>query len=443
VTHLYREQGYPFARAYLPVQKIESGVVQINVIEGRYGEVTSIGEGKLKAQAQPFLSDLKPGEIIEATSLERTVLVLGDQPGVALAPVIKPGAEVGTGDLEARVAYGERVAGKLSFDNLGNRYTGSIRALAAFSVNSPLMLGDQFKAGGMVTNESLWFGQLAYSLPLGSSGLRGEIGYAHTDYELGKEFESLEASGTAKIASVSVSYPLIRSRQRNLVLSAQYQHKKLKDEYGGTNVVNEKSSEVSPLTMQFDLLDQWGGGAVSYGALTWTLGELSLESASLRSQDRATAKTEGGFQKLNLDIARLQRLTGRLTLFGRLSAQLADENLDSSEKFNLGGANGVRAYPQGEGMGDRGVFGQLELRYSLEHFTPYALYDAGAVRINSDPWAAGNNHRSVAGAGLGVRVNYQQLSIDASAAWPVHGGNAESDSRQHTPRIWVKAEYAF
>ena len=45
----------------------------------------------------------------------------------------------------------------------------------------------------------------------------------------------------------------------------------------------------------------------------------------------------------------------------------------------LGGANGVRAYPQGEGSGDEGVLGTLELRYhtNLPGLILSTYFDAG------------------------------------------------------------------
>ncbi len=92
VTLYYREQGYPFARAYLPAQRMANGELTIAVIEGRYGKVTAAtDDAKLAAQAQPFLDDLKPGEVIERDRLERSILVLSDLPGVAVRPVIRPG----------------------------------------------------------------------------------------------------------------------------------------------------------------------------------------------------------------------------------------------------------------------------------------------------------------------------------------------------------------
>lgn len=60
----------------------------------------------------------------------------------------------------------------------------------------------------------------------------------------------------------------------------------------------------------------------------------------------------------------LQAFNQGWSLYANLEAQSADKNLDSSEKFFLGGAQGVRAYPLGEAAGDEGAMATLELRYT-------------------------------------------------------------------------------
>ena len=39
VTKFYRQSGYPVARAYVPAQEIKDGVVEIAVLEGRFGKL--------------------------------------------------------------------------------------------------------------------------------------------------------------------------------------------------------------------------------------------------------------------------------------------------------------------------------------------------------------------------------------------------------------------
>lgn len=444
VTRFYREQGYPFARAYVPAQRMADGELNIEVIEGRYGQVNATSQDAgLAADAGRFLGDLRSGDVIAMDALERSVLVLSDLPGIRVRPVVRPGQAVGTGDLAVEVERTKAVEGRISVDNHGNRYSGQHRVLVEGAWNHPLSFGDRLNAAVMATDEDLFFGNLAYSRALGTSGLRGDVGYAVSDYSLGGEFSSLQASGTARATSLGVSYPLVRSNRANLLLTAQAQHKTLVDEYRATNTRNEKSASVLPVAMQFDLRDAWLGGGITYGSLGWTHGRVSLKGDVQRLLDRLTAQTNGSFNKVNLDVTRLQALPGGWTLSARVAAQWSGKNLDSSEDFVLGGASGVRAYPRGEGSGDEGVLGQVELRYGQGTVVPYAFWDAGQSTLNRRPWTVGDNHRSLAGGGVGVRAQQGSWSVDGTLAWRHAGGPAQSDSQQRNPRVWVTAAYRF
>ncbi|TVT75524.1 MAG: ShlB/FhaC/HecB family hemolysin secretion/activation protein [Denitromonas halophila] len=443
----YAAAGYPFARAYLPPQSMADGRLRIEVVEGRYGKVQAIGDPALIATADRFLSPLKPGEVIRSDRLERTTLLFDDLPGVKVAPIIRPGQEVGTGDLDVRVERTPGFAGEVGIDNHGNRFTGEHRVRANLQFDSPFLLGDQITARLIYSDENLWLGSLGYSLPLGASGLRGNIGYAHTSYELGKNFASLDATGTAKVSSVGVSYPVIRSQRTNLTAAATYQHKALNDRQGVAGTDSDKSSESIPLALQFDHRDGFGGGGITYGAVSYTAGRLTLDDSLKATDISSGTDARGHFDKWNLDLARVQALPAGFTLFGRVSAQWAGKNLDSSERLSLGGANGVRAYPNGEGNGDEGWLAQIELRYALGAFSPYVFHDAGRVTINADPGgitpAVTDNHHAIAGSGVGVRYQANGWSVDANVAWRSHGGAPQSDSAERDPRAWVTVGYTF
>lgn len=443
VTVYYRSHGYPFARAYLPPQHITDGRLQIKVIEGRYGTIQATGEPALAQQAQAFLAPLTSGEVIEDDSLERMVLILGDLPGMEVTPVMRPGDEVGTGDLDVRIARVDTVSGRVSMDNAGNRYSGRNRAAATVNINSPFLFGDKLTVSALRTSENMNFGRLAYAMPLGTDGVRGHASYAHTSYDLGGQFATLGATGTASVASVGLSYPLVRTRSSTLVLSASYQRKKLQDKYETTGMADNKSSRAIPVSLQFDLRDGLWGGGITYGVLSWTAGRLRLDTPALAALDSRTAHAAGAFRKLDLDLARLQRLGGPLSLFVRLSGQTTNSNLDSSEMFTLGGADAVRAYPQGEVVGDQGWFGQAELRYALGHVAPYAFYDRGTATLRHRPWSEGRNHRTLAGYGVGVRLAWGVLDFDAAVAWRSQGGASTSDPRSSSPQMWLRAAYTF
>ena len=441
IEDFYRANGYPFARAYLPPQALQGGALVIEVVEGRYGEVTALGEPELASGGQPFLATLKPGEVINSAKLERASLILDDQPGIKVAPVIRPGQELGTGDLDVLIERESTFNADVGIDTHGNRYTGLTRVKANLRVASPFLFGDQIVVNSLLSDEGLWLGSLGYSLPLGASGLRGQIGYAHTYYSLGKNFASLDASGTAVVSSLGVTYPIIRSQQLNLNVSGSFQHKELIDKQGAAATRSNKSSNSVPVALSFDVRDGLTGGGVTYGSLALTNGNLALDSA-LQALD-VNAKTHGSFNKTNFDLARIQFLPAGMTGFGRVSAQSANKNLDSSERFVLGGPTGVRAYPVGEGSGDEGWLAQVELRYTMEAFNPYAFYDAGSVKMNKTPWAAGTNNRSISGGGVGLRYQAGSVSLDLALAWRNEGGKPLSDTKANTPQAWLSASYRF
>jgi hemolysin activation/secretion protein len=442
VTAHYQKAGYPFARAYLPQQDLSSGELRVEVLEGRYGKVAAHGEPAFIAGAQGFLSALPHGDIIESGRLERVTLLLDDQPGVRTVPLVRPGEEVGTGDLLVEVQRDHRYRGEAGLDNYGTRATGRMRAHASVDVDSPFMLGDQIAAQALYTEEGMWFGSLAYSAPLGYRGLRGRASYTHSYYDLAGSFAALGARGTADVASVGLSYPIVRSQVRNLILSASVDHKRLHDRQDATATDTQKASTVVPVTLSFDVRDQFLHAGITFGALSWTRGKLNM-NGDTQAIDAASARSAGSFNRFNLDLARIQSINDRLDVYARVSAQWTGHNLDSSEKLGLGGVNGVRAYPNGEGYGDMGWVAQTEVRYAVGAVVPYLFYDAGRVTLSKSPWNTLDNHRSLGGGGIGLRYARDAWTAGVTVAWRSHGGASQTDDTTHSPAVLANVAYRF
>lgn len=444
ISQFYREQGYPFARAFIPAQNLTNGLLTIEVLEGRYGQVSVISEEeKLQRYAQRFLAGLVPDTVMESRALERATLILSDQPGIKVSPIIQPGSQTGSGDLMVDVQRDRLLSGSIGADNHGNRYTGKHKVKANLNLNSPFMLGDQFTLNVMASDyqdsSGLLFGGVGYNLPLNGDGLRANISYSHTYYQLGKDFKSIDADGVADTYLAGLSYPLMRSQKTNLNLSLSLQHKALNDDPGNQAARAKKNSVSVPLTLNFDTRDAFGGGAVTFGSISWTKGDLSLDN-TLKAGD--VNNTRGAFDRFNLDLARLQSLPSNLNLYVRGSVQWANKNLDSSEGFGIGGIAGVRAYPTGEGYGNVGWVTQTELRYNWSaYLSPYVFYDVGSSTANQTS-VRDNPVKDLSGSGLGLRVNYKGWSADLAAAWRINGGRpADAKTPDETPRIWLSINY--
>jgi len=426
ITQVYRQAGYPFAQAFIPKQEIKDGVVVVEVIEGRYGSVAIVGDEYLVGSMKGYLRNLKPGALVEENELQQSLLVMTEIPGVSLSPIFSPGAVSGTTDLKVLAALDDGWHGSVKSDNYGVRFSGAYRLQLEATRAGLFRLGDKVGANLLVTDERLLLGGARYELPLSFSGLRAFASYSRTDYQLGAGYQGF--TGLADTWSAGLTYPLMRSRQTNLTLMFGSEHKRLEDKYLGTSYESRELT-LANVGLQFDLRDAAFGGGLSYG-------ELKVYGGSVSSD--VVGSLQGGFTKANLSIARLQNVSEGFTLFGSLSAQVADRTLNAAESFSLGGATGVRAFPNGEAQASRGVLGQLELRYARGSLSPYLFYDQGRTSAQLTQAA-----RSLGGAGLGLRFQSGSLSADAACAWKTNGGSSVSDSRRQDPRIWMSVGYRY
>jgi hemolysin activation/secretion protein len=303
---------------------------------------------------------------------------------------------------------GRRITGSIDADNAGNRYTGTYRAGATVNFNEPLGLGDVASLRVLTAGSGLNYGRASYQLQLGEATVGAA--YSYLEYKLGKEFKSLKAHGTAQIASLYGRYPLIRSRNNNLYAGLALETKKFDDRVDTSNSVSDKRTHVATASLSGDWRDNLGGGGLNNYAFGFGVGDVDLQTPVVHAFDAATAKTDGHFNKFTFNAARLQRLTNRISLSAALSGQRASKNLDVSEKMELGGMYGVRAYPEGEAYADEGYLLNLEARLLLPKFAPslpgqmhlIGFVDTGKVKLYKDPWAPGKNTRTLSGAGVGL-----------------------------------------
>lgn len=450
ITRFYNDRGYVLAQAYLPAQAVVGGTVTIAVVEGRYSSIELRNQsGVSDALAGGVLGGLNPGDPVAIAPLERRLLLLSDIPGVVVHSTLSPGAEVGSSDLTVDLTRARRISGSLEADNAGNRYTGAYRLGGSINFHNPTGLGDLISLRVLASTEGLAYGRAAWQAPLGDATVG--VAYTHMQYDLGREFEVLDAGGTADIFSVFASYPLIRSRNANLYALASFDAKFLSDEIGPVSQVSDKDIRALTVGLRGESRDGFGGGGWNTGSWSWTSGELDIQSPLERAADAATARSQGRFNKLQYTVSRLQTVRGPLSLYGSLRGQMTTDNLDASEKMELGGAYAVRAYPEGEAYGDEGYVATVEARLALDQWTAslpgrfqlIGFVDTGEVDFAHDPWFAGSNHARRSGVGAGlvwsgpddlfVRVTYAHRLGDQIAT------SGPSDSG----RVWFQIVKLF
>ncbi|MDD5335185.1 MAG: ShlB/FhaC/HecB family hemolysin secretion/activation protein [Rhodoferax sp.] len=443
----YHRNGYFVAQAYLPAQDIQDGVVTVAVIEGQYGQVTLKNQTNVSNElVNGLLAGLNSGDPVTSAPLENRLLLLSDLPGVQVNSTLLPGTTLGTSDLIVDLTPGPRVSGSIDADNAGNRYTGSNRIGATVNFNEPTGHGDVATLRALTSGSGLNYLRGSYQMQLGKAKVG--VAYSALRYALGQEFESLGANGTEEIASLYGSYPLVRSRNSNLYLGLAFDARTFQDKVDSASTVADKSARVLMASLMGDQRD--ASGQSSY-ALTWSAGNLELQTPAMQVLDAATAQTSGHYNKLAFSAMRLQNLSPTFSLAASINGQLASKNLDVSEKMELGGMYAVRAYPQGEAYGDEGYVLNLEARMLVPRFSEriggqlqlIGFIDTGSVTVNNSTWAAGPNRRTLSGAGLGFNwSDGNNFMLRAYYAFKV-GDEVARSAPDASGRFWIQAVKYF
>lgn len=459
ITFALQQNGHLLARAVLPPQDITEGVIQISIIEGlietiefKPGTNTRIRNSLLRGMIQGHITSDSPTK----RELEGALLRINDLPGVSAKARLQPGEASGASRLVVGVEQAPVFAGTLAADNFGAESTGQTQGNAQLSMTDITGGGDLTQLSGTFS-EGQTFGQGAFSLPLGASGFTANANYGYLRYRnIDDTGSALELEGYAHFAGAGLGYSLIRSRQFNLRLDAGVTWKALVDEslFGR---LQDKRSVAGNIGVSGDRTDALLGGGLTWWSLGWTYGDLDLSrEASALAVDQAGLKTQGEFHRVNASLVRLQNLPGAFSLFGRVYGQWANKNLDSSEDFSLGGPYGVRGWSVGDGRGDMGALGTLELRYDAPipvqygHLQLKGFVDGGHIWVNKNPDGivpanhGGCNSYGLMSAGLGARWTWRALELDATWA---HGlgnnpGRAIGASNEDE-QFWLQAAVRF
>ena len=449
ITDYYHAHGYPLARAIVPAQTIHDGVVRIEIIEARYGKVSVNNQSSVRGKLlDSTLDDLKSGTVVSQAQLDRSLLLLSDIPGLLLSATLKPGAEVGSSDLQVQARSAAPVIGSVTVDDSGDRYTGRARVGANVDALELLHQGDVLGLSVLSSGSDMNYGRLSYDALLNGEGTRLGVGYSALHYRLGGNLSDLDAHGTAQDASVFLKQPLIRGHNLNLYAQIQYDHLKLNDDLGVGDIETRRHLDNVTASLTGDLHDGLLTGAVNTWAASGTYGHVGFDNAQAEAADALAADTQGSYSRWNLSLARLQGLDANDALYMELGGQWTHGNLDPSQQIVLGGPTSVRAYDVSAITGDTGWQLTTELRHTYPQrwhgqWQTIAFVDDAHLTINKTAFVPGPNTASLNGAGVGLNwAGPDQWTAGVTVAAPI-GARPELLGSTSSVRVWAQISKGF
>lgn len=422
LTAYYRNAGYFLSLVIVPPQTLTDGRLTLRVIEGYVHEVYIEGDERVRKELAAIGEEIKSIRPLRAEVLERYLLIANEFPGTQLRSVLTPSDVPGAADLTL-IAKIKNVEGFASIDNFGTRYLGPNQAMVGVSANQLLGVNDQWRYIGVGTGDTeMAYHQLAYSQTLNHEGLKVGVTVSQARTQPGDSLKANNILGRSEGVSLSLGYPLLRTRNQSLLSRLVYDVTDIDGSSGGTRTTEDRI-RVLRAGLSWLLLDRWDGQNTLELDVSQGVGG-TTKSDPLKSR----AGADSMFSKLTFDYTRVQPLSARWAItLGVLGQWTGDTPLLSSEQLALGGRRIGRAYESAELVGDRGLALRLEPRYqassTLSWLPAYQLlgfYEIGEVTQVVVQSAGTPATQSLASAGVGARLFMAgNLTAQVEAVWPL------------------------
>ena len=367
VTRYYRSAGFILAQAFIPEQDVNGRAVVLKVLEGTLGSIQTEGNSLYSTDtlARPFSG--KVGGAVVKDELESSLLYLTDYPGVSVFGVFRPGSNVGETDLVLNVQEEKKFEGAVQVDNHGIETTGEWRATLEGHWNNVSGVGDRLSGTVLQTVDpaEAIFGGIDYMRPVMGPENRVSIGVSRNDYDIAGALSNLQLSGTTDRAYVNLRHSFIRGREKNLYGLIELNHQKGEVEQAGAQFA-EDTITVGVLEAGFDHVDKQYSG-INQGSIRYSHGFPDFLGSMDENGDGQSLRilgdgsnVGGDFDKLNLNLVRLQAINKTHSLLLSFKGQATSDPLPSLEQMSLGGPNSVRAYPVSEFLYDKAWFASAE-----------------------------------------------------------------------------------
>lgn len=429
VTAAYRSEGHILARAIVPTQTIENGILEIKIVEGFIDKVTIEGDaGGARSLLEEHGRRISSTRPLTAAVLERELLLAQDLSGFTIRSVLTPSATVpGAADLTL-VVERDAFSGFLGADNRGSRYLGPYEIIGGVFANDIFGTAGQLGLTAVVTPDDepeMAYGALTYDLPITASGLRLYTLLSHTQTKPGDVLATLDTKGEATTFEATLSYPVIRSRDLNFFVNGGVLSRDTRSEDALVNPLYVDHIRALKLGVSANALDSLGG--YSTATATFTKGLDVFGASQFSDPARSRVNADGEFNRFNVELSHEHPIISDVSLLVSATGQTSfGRSLLSSEQFGLGGTYYGRGFDPSEITGDRGLAGKAELKWNaysdanfLTNVQLYGFYEGGTVWLEH-PLPGENERESLAAAGLGARLAlWDATNVSLEVAQPL------------------------
>ncbi|PZV18412.1 MAG: hemolysin activation/secretion protein [Leptolyngbya sp.] len=409
VTDLYVSRGYLTSGAYIPPQKLQSGVIEIRVVEGSLEDIRVTGTKKLNPGYVASRIGIATQAPLNRDRLLEALQLLQLNPLIAnISAELSAGSRPGTSLLEVKVTEAKSASATFTVDNARVPSVGSIRGQASGLEQNLLGFGDALSLSFTKTGGSNAV-DLSYTVPVSphNTTISFSAGFSNSEV-IEAPFDILEIKSASNYLELTGRHPLIQTPTQDLAVGLTFGRRSTRTQLlddipfpsPGADTEGRTTASVVRFFQEYTKRSSQSVFAVRS---QFNLGVNALGSTvNVEPPDTRFFAWRGQAQWVRL-------LAPETLLIVRGDLQLGDRPLLPIEQFGVGGQLSVRGYRQDLLLTDNGAFGSAEVRIpilrlpkqqALLQVTPFVEYGQGwnnGTSPNPDPSA-------LVSAGFGLRL---------------------------------------
>jgi hemolysin activation/secretion protein len=408
----FHNEGYLTVFVSIPEQKVDGGIVRLEVQEGKVDKLRVVGSKYHTLSAiKDRVPQLAEGSVPYFPEVQKQLASVNSTADRQVTPVLRASKTPGKVEVDLKVQ-----------DQLP--FHGGIELNDRYSANTT-----HTRLGGSMRYDNLW--QRDHSINVSfqvTPENTAETKVISANYMIPSDGDTwvmygvISDSAVAAVGDVNVlgkgnivglryihPLPALDNYSHSLTLGADY-----KDFKESTVLKNFGGFETPIAYLPFSV--GYDGNLQGEHSLT----QLSLDATfSIRglgndvqefSDKRYLAKPD--FAYLRTELKHTQTLYKGWQLYADVAGQISNQPLISNEQFSIGGATSVRGYLESNSLGDGGANATLELRTpsfarnlseQIADLHALAFYDAGHVRI-TDPLPNQTESFNLASVGVGLHL---------------------------------------
>jgi hemolysin activation/secretion protein len=436
VTDLYASRGYFTSGAYIPPQKMQSGVIEIRVLEGSLEDIRVTGTTKLNPGYVASRIGIATQAPLNRDRLLEALQLLQLNPLIAnISAELSAGSRPGTNLLEVKVTEAKSASATFTVDNARVPSVGSVRGQASGLEQNLLGFGDALSLSFTKTSGSTAV-DFSYTAPVSprNTTLNFSAGFSNSSV-IEAPFDILDIRSNSSYFEFTARQPLIQTPTQELAVGLTLGRR------------NTRTQLLDDIPFPSPGADPEGRTTESVVRFFQEYTKRSSQSVfAVRSQFNVGVNALGSTVNVDPPDTRffawrgqaqwVRLLAPETLLIVRGDLQLGDRPLLPVEQFGVGGQMSVRGYRQDLLLTDNGAFGSAEVRIpilrlpkqqALLQFTPFIDYGQGwnnGASANPDPSA-------LVSAGFGLRLQISNnLTARMEFGFPLVQVNSQKETLQ-------------